>query len=560
MQLIKILAICFLLLFPQQVTGNIIVGFPPPPEVYTETHYVTQYGAGAQTGRSLANAWSVANFNNVANWSTNNSLDGKIGPGDIVYFSGTITSPLIIPGSGDASGYVTFDGYEAGDQSPIVNGTNPGSAVINYASGYGIQIDNKKYLSFQDLAITGQQGVLLRGSAIGETEWSEHIVFRRNYFYRTTNGAFQQTCQTTGGYANTGVKYLTIGGERGQGNYFWDCKYATYEGHILGVNKFEDVVISYNKIVNASSTEQSGQNNIACHTGRRILVEYNEVGRSRGQTGITMKEDGTSDFIVRFNHVWGSGGAGNSTNRNAYNGYVYGNKFTGGARGVAPGKDSENIYIFSNLMVDNGRNGINIQIQTSGTYATNNSHFYNNTIVNNNLEIGADGWNGGIFSTNTAAATDGVFFKNNIISENAATASNVELAFGDNRNIFTDYNCVYNSNGTAKWVWSPSSNFTIKTLAEMQALGQEQNSFIANPRLTDDYALNQDSPAVASGDVLSSPAGWDVPTIQGVDYSTEVGIDIGLDPDNTDWTTTPPTVGVLTRTGAWDLGAYVYVE
>ena len=530
---------------------------------FTETHYVTQNGAGTRSGRNLSNAWSVSDFNSSANWSTYNSVDSKIGPGDVVYFSGTITSPLIIAGSGDASGYITFDGYEAGDQSPIVNGANPGSAIINYTSGYGLQIDAKKHLIFQDLAFTGMQGVLLRGGVIGSNEWSEYITFRRNYFYRTTNGAFQQTVQTSGGYSTTGVKYLTIGGERGQGNYFWDCKYDTIEGHVLGVNHFEDVVISYNKVVNNSATEQIGQNNIAIHKGDRILVEYNNVGRSRGQSGITCKEYGANGFIIRHNYVWECGGSGIHTNRDTYNGYVYGNYITGCNNGVGCSKDSEKIHYFSNVIANCLSNGINIQIETSGTYATNNSHFYNNTIVDNNKGTGTDGWDAGVFATYLANATDGNYFKNNIFANNAGSVSRTELAFHNNHYVELDYNCIYNSSGAPKWIWSSTgSSSDVYKLAGMQALGQETNSIVANPRITDDYKLNQDSPTIGVGATLSNPAGWDVPTIQGVDYSSEVDLSFGIDPDNTDWTTDLPTVGMLARSSVygWDIGAYVYTE
>src|SRR4030067_1389048 len=82
-----------------------------PSEIFAENLYVTQSGAGSHTGLSLANAWSVSEFNSTGNWGTGTGL---IGGGDIVYLSGTITSNITLAGSGaSSSSRVTIDGASA---------------------------------------------------------------------------------------------------------------------------------------------------------------------------------------------------------------------------------------------------------------------------------------------------------------------------------------------------------------------------------------------------------------------------------------------------------------
>ena len=71
----------------------------------------------------------------------------------------------------------------------------------------------------------------------------------------------------------------------------------------------------------------------------------------------------------------------------------------------------------------------------------------------------------------------------------------------------------------------------------------------------DDYTLASNSPSINDGADLS--ACFEV-TVQGTLYT--ICLDDGLDPDNTDWTTTPPTVGTLKQddNGDWERGAYVH--
>ena len=79
-----------------------------------------------------------------------------------------------------------------------------------------------------------------------------------------------------------------------------------------------------------------------------------------------------------------------------------------------------------------------------------------------------------------------------------------------------------------------------------------------------DYRLSHQSElAIDHGMPIQEPTAWNPPTIQGVNYKEEVFLDLGLCPDNTDWSSTPPRVHVA-RQGDygtnWERGAYIYTN
>jgi hypothetical protein len=77
------------------------------------SYYVTQSGAGSKNGTSLANAWSVANFN----------ASGTPTGGDTVYFSGTIASTVTPTsnGTGNGASRLTFDFSAATLTNPAIS-------------------------------------------------------------------------------------------------------------------------------------------------------------------------------------------------------------------------------------------------------------------------------------------------------------------------------------------------------------------------------------------------------------------------------------------------------
>ncbi len=63
---------------------------------YAEDIYIAQTAKGADNGTSAANAHAWTWFNSGINWTALSGTDGKIGPGDTVHLTGTITNQLVI--------------------------------------------------------------------------------------------------------------------------------------------------------------------------------------------------------------------------------------------------------------------------------------------------------------------------------------------------------------------------------------------------------------------------------------------------------------------------------
>jgi hypothetical protein len=105
-----------------------------------EDLYVSQSGAGTADASSCANAWSLATLNTGANWGVGAS---KVSAGDTVRLCGTLTSQLLIQGSGSAGNVITI----TAESGSVFSTTHWTSAPIR-ASG------NVSYLRLTGLTIT----------------------------------------------------------------------------------------------------------------------------------------------------------------------------------------------------------------------------------------------------------------------------------------------------------------------------------------------------------------------------------------------------------------------
>ena len=128
-------------------------------QVSAETFYVTQSGAGSQNGSSIANAWSVVNFETSGNWGVS---AGQIDAGDTVCFSGTVTT-----------GNIDFFGDGTSGNPIVIDGECPSIAALNLQSsvtGGGFRPDGDDYLTIKNVTITANNGRCIHvksGGAIG---------------------------------------------------------------------------------------------------------------------------------------------------------------------------------------------------------------------------------------------------------------------------------------------------------------------------------------------------------------------------------------------------------
>ena len=538
------------------------------------TWYVTQAGAGSNasdTGAwevapsSIGQAMSMSNFNSSLNWSGNGNID----PGDTVYFSGTITTPLVIPdGEGGLAGnYITLDGYEASDSYDVVanTGAHASAAVIDpddFYSARAIRIYEAAYIIIQDFAITGaKSGILMSGGGS-----SGHMIFRRNYIHDIYDACLQTSFLT----------YSTVGGSLGDGNYFFDCdskaKETSSDGTVYSHDTASDIVISYNLMENTEQDITDASNIITAAAGDRVLIEYNTFINPHGQACVSLKGKwNPEDRIVRFNKCSGAGQTGfvsmntNLSTPGPDKNYIYANFINDSAGCFNQGRHVQTNRIWSNVCIntrsaDRGYNpgGIGAYIGADEGYGG-TTYVYNNTFGQNDMACG-EGHSSAI-RVYTASDID-LYLKNNIFYYAANTCTDRAI-WVDNANLNQinelDKNTFY-TDGTP-YIYYNSTDYTIAqvntTLSASNAV--EDPSFTdtngadnTDGTSDDDYTL---SSAGTLGDDLSGTIA--TVTIQGKNYVMDY--DLGLDPSGTDWTTTPPTVAVVSRdVHGWSRGAYVY--
>ncbi len=512
---------------------------------YTETHYVTQDGKGSKNGRSMANAWSVAQFNTSGNWSSAKAVDNKIGPDDVVYFFGTITTRLDLKGSGIAGNPITLDGYETGDCNPIANGSCSGATVTG-----GLEnTQPNHYLIFQDFNIKKERWTFLkRVSESTNLKW-----LRNNWDDSNTN-------------------HLTasawLGGPVGfywwfEGNRFGN--YALTSDPPGGVNfgEVHHLVLRGNLFTGHNGIAQSS-NMIEFHQCVNVLVEYNYVDCTinQGNSGnLSFKEHGNQNAIVRFNKFRtikeAALGFGWPTTEHIF---VYGNYFYQDAPseshtiGLMIHDGATKVNIWSNIFAGHNNPGLAMWYRTK---SIENVKIYNNTFYNN-ATASENAIDRAGLSIGDGGAT-GIIVKNNIFSNNKPTAPDrrqINNQIGTNLTL--EHNTYYHSGG-APTVYHLSGDRTISTL--QINYGREEDlpaGVVANPGLNENLTLN--GTHINNGANLSGLAGS--LTIHGTTYN--MYWQTALHP-STDWSGQPSPAKIKTADqnshgSGWERGAYAYTS
>jgi len=513
---------------------------------------VTQTGAGAD--------YSVAQFN---------ALTGTGYAGDTFYFSGTITSTIQIEGlSGTPGNYITLDGWSGGDCDPVKNRSCPGAAVVSRprvkTSGIeynGINLINCSYIAVQDFEITnGWAGIFFIG---GLTARATHVTVRRNYIHNTYGVGIQQT-RNAATSTGMGVNYVTIGGALGDGNLVYDTsEYAedpatTLNTHNLGVHRTNDCIISYNEIGNPAGDQDLTDkcNVISVNTSERVLIEYNKIYNPHGEAGVVFKEGGGNDKICRFNEVYGAalnGGisviCGGGTIARVY---IYGNWVHDSGEGTQLYRNYDDVYIWANIYSDMVRRGVDCSYE-SGT-SQGDVYVYNNTFV----RCGETGEPQPGALRMYGSYPLNVRIKNNIFDNNDDTHYGQVFVFAGLEKYLTamSYN-IFNYTGRTPTAYYNSG---YRDVDYLNSIGKFSNNTDQDPGFVDsrgdNFRLQSTSPARNTGADLSGLAGS--VTVQGVVYN--MYWDDCLDPNNTDWSTSPPTVATKKQDDyvSWEKGAYIY--
>ena len=535
---------------------------------YTEVHYVTQGGVGSQTGRSWDDSWSVSAFNTSGNWSVNNAIDGKIGPNDVVYFSGTITTRLDLKGSGAAGYPITLDGYEAGDCNPIANGSCPGATV----TGGLEQSQINHYLTFQDFNITTTKWQYYRQN--GEStnlKWLRNnfdnfngVMLAVTTFWTGTSGSyFWFEGNRFGNYALNsdvagGINFIDVDHLVIRGNYFTGHNGIGSSSNVLEFHECSGVLVEYNhtdSVINQGNTapwsfkEMGNQN---------VIIRFNKF-RSREERALTAINPNSIDWFIYCNYFY----------QDTYSYNVNGKNVTtpSGLPNMTYGMDifdaPQNINVWSNIFLNHNHAGIitwwrdmsSIGFPPPGPHIK-NVKIYNNTFANNGGMISPNLNLTGI-SFNDDGAT-GVIVKNNIFSNNRPTRPERVQIYHSTTEVIQEHNTYFHSGGTPT-VYLLGEEITIPTL--QSSYYREDDSpagVVANPGLNADGTLN--GTHINNGADLAGLAGS--LTIHGTTYN--MYWQTALHP-STDWSGQPSASKIITADqGAngegWERGAYVYIE
>ena len=552
---------------------------------YTENHYVTQGGNGARNGRSLADAWALSDFHNMSNWSTSKAVDRKIGPDDVVYFSGNFTNTVMVTKGGSPAGPITLDGYQPGDCDPL-NAVCTGSAVLQQGMDVGGNAYGPDYLTIQDFRITRSNSMTAafryapyRDSSVPTEKSIDYCIFRRNYVYLANGNLFNLY----------GGQYHIIEDNKffgfGQNNSDPACG--------VWLSDMSNSVFRRNEVGHDENQHPSGCTSaemIELHCNYNVLLEYNNVYGAPQQSGIRPKEckRPMTNVIIRFNKVHGN--THPTQGKGIYcrtdpvqwgadiqNVYIYGNNvFNNGTANLMFGSGVHNVYAWSNILSAGGRNGLWIW---NSTVQPSNLHFYNNTIAYNNTSGETDSSRGGM----SLGAGDDIHIKNNLLWNNrpGGGGGKYNQLYSTRTISALEHNSYYHSSSNPNIFYYGGAYRTLATMKsnynfeKNSPAGEFQDPKFTDPNgadniygtADDNYKLSADSIVKNNGKPLAG--NFSVNLSNGdqwfknqTGYDTlNFGLDDALDPQNTDWTANPPQVKTIKQTSAnWTRGAYAYTS
>lgn len=337
--------------------------------------YISQSGAGGQTGADCNNAKPVTYFNNVANWTAGSPTGIQIGPGTGVHLCGSISTSLTMQGSGgvgspvgilfepgaklsqtvcpvtgcfNGNGKTDFalDGLGTGNPwfgtfvpNGIIESTQNGSALANQiAASELINIDNTNRVTIQNLVL-------------------------QNAYVHSSPSDLAPTQPDPSAVHAQGASNLTI-----TNNQIHDALWALYFGL-----QSSNITVSFNDIYNS---DHDLAPSVTTQTMDSVFIHHNILRDWSNWDTTTNKyhHDGVHNFQAgggTFSHV-----------------YIYNNLFEGdqGVNNTAHifnegSTAATSIWVFNNVFTSPaGRSWNNGSLcLTVGSLGS--GHAYNNTVV-----------------------------------------------------------------------------------------------------------------------------------------------------------------------------------
>lgn len=481
------------------------------------THYVAQTAAGDEDGSTYADRMDVVDHN---------ADTFGFAASDDIYLCDAITSQVIIPVSG-ATGdgnRITYKGDLSGHEGLLTAWSSSGAL-------YGTE---KNYIIIDGIEVkNGKNGISFLNSC-------SNITVKKCLVHdMDTDGAHGITVLSNAAeYINSNV---IIGGANGDGNEVYNIGTGTGASDIA-VSRASNFLISHNECYGGEV--DTGIDGVTVLISDNGIIEYNELydhqdatGPDYGEGGCGLK--GVSNTIVQYNHIYNNRAAGVLFNQQyvgsgalcsnitvRYN-YIHHN-----STNIRAAYLDDSTWIYGNIIADS-TDFHGVQFTPTGSHAW----IYNNIFVNNHGSTN-DKYQLFIGSGNNYYVFNNIFYSDSyerLVWKNSAASV---YEFNNNQ--------YYYTGGDAKFYWHESL-IDLDTL--QSTYGQEADGQEGDPKFTnvasDIFTLLSTSPCINQGADLGS------------------SYDDALDPDNTDFTTFPPTVETLLQGDhgtAWEMGAYVYVD
>jgi len=249
------------------------------------TYYVSQTGGGGDGGDgSEIDAWSVTQFNDIANWSETEDA-AKIDPGDTVQFIGTITGQIAPQRNGTSIARITLTKYDA-------------STLFTTGGAYAcINLWQDEYFTIDDLTFQN----VTKGAFYLNT--SKHNIIQ--------NCTFKEDCadaslvdigsgtssEATRSY-NTRILNNVFEDFHATANTYFSLYIINADGTLIEGNTFGDV--SHTSVY------------VGASTALRTVVRDNSI-RNRWHYGISLIS-GAQFALVEGNHFYDNGDETDSYN------------------------------------------------------------------------------------------------------------------------------------------------------------------------------------------------------------------------------------------------------
>lgn len=450
-----------------------------------ETIWVSQSGAGAETGVDAANAHSAAWFNTAANWGGG---AGEIDPGDTVMLTGTFTGSaggnmLTTQASGTAGNLITvmFDTgcvltatYWSGTSGAILVNGHDYIAVDGGANGVIIATAN-------GTALANQQNSFGVELAAGSDHCQVSRLTITDLYVRTAGSA------DTAGSSTTGIHFTDSGGN----NLVWSNTIVNtrggisflHSGNVTGDKIFQNTISKRDSgIVYASS---------ASGVATGVYIYSNNIGSAIewDEPGDTFHHDGMHFFT-------GGGQSGHLSNA-----VISANTFLGDRGDFSTAdiffEDSHtNCWIFNNLhtnsVAGNAPSDGYIFIKGNGTASR-------ALVANNTIALSGVGGSAiGVENSSTCTV------ENNLVyGIGAVTTTGLSLHDATSLTGATLNRNIYYTAGTMQWYDGTSIYSTLATWRT--ATSQEAQSTTSQPTLTASYVpAAEDTAAKGQGTDLSA--------------------------------------------------------